>query len=641
MRRGVIAMLLLGAALAHAAPALSQAQRLGVDAIWARSTDGAPITLDGVLDEPAWALADSIVIWYGKDNGIPGSGYLENGGKLSRDSTHATLRFLVVGNQLYMGAVVPDSSIGGSKDYNRFDGFLMSFKDHLSSTRPAPPVEYLYSWWYPQIDSCAGGNSLAVGLPPDFRGRYGNRPKCTDRTPEMIAAWDARTVVHGISNSDTLVDHDYTVEMRFDLAPIGYDVTKTEGDVVEFGIQVYDNDWYWPQNLLRWSSTRTWWQSPWGLDAWYDQVQIHARPDVTIHSGPPSAVGPDFRIRNGATWATPVVDGLLNEPVWSAADSIHLKYDDTALRDSYPGVIKWRSGQDQPNVNGSQATVFDPGDATVKMFFKADTLYLGFDVRDIAVQYYPLIDRYDGFVVSINDRVARWRDRNLDSRRLTFQVDTSSAHCKVLDYLATLRDTLHAAKFALALKPGTTVDTTGLDEDTGYTAEMAVDLTKLGYPTGRGDGTLYMGVLLMDGDSFTPSSLSYAERTWWGRRWEHECCPVWVYMDPNTPVTGVPETSPQVVARFAVLGSYPNPTHGVAMIRYALPVTSDVRLEVFDVQGRLVASRPLGVQPAGTQQCAFTHPGLGSGLYLVRLRATDPATGTVRGTAAGKVMVMR
>jgi len=49
------------------------------------------------------------------------------------------LKFLTVGNQLYMAATVRDSSIGGSSVFNKFDGFLMSLKNHSSSSHPSPP----------------------------------------------------------------------------------------------------------------------------------------------------------------------------------------------------------------------------------------------------------------------------------------------------------------------------------------------------------------------------------------------------------------------------------------------------------------------------------------------------------------------
>ena len=76
------------------------------DAIWARNISGT-ITLDGKLNEPEWAQAESIKVQMGKDSGIPGSGwYWENGVKgLANltDPTDATVKFLVKGDSLYVG----------------------------------------------------------------------------------------------------------------------------------------------------------------------------------------------------------------------------------------------------------------------------------------------------------------------------------------------------------------------------------------------------------------------------------------------------------------------------------------------------------------------------------------------------------
>src|SRR5512143_580146 len=121
------------------------------DVIWARRSTS-PITLDGVLNEPAWAKAESISVVYGRDAGVPGSGWKSEAGLfIPSDSTRAVLKFLVFGNQLYFAAVVKDSSIGGSSNWNRFDGLLMSLKDHAATGAPKPPNEYFYCWWYPLL----------------------------------------------------------------------------------------------------------------------------------------------------------------------------------------------------------------------------------------------------------------------------------------------------------------------------------------------------------------------------------------------------------------------------------------------------------------------------------------------------------
>jgi len=104
MRSRLIVGLILGAALAGAASAWALPNR--PDAIWARTTAGQPIALDGVLDEPAWAKAESVTVRYGIENGIPGSGWKEEGGHLAQDSTLAVLKFLLAGIQIYLSATM-------------------------------------------------------------------------------------------------------------------------------------------------------------------------------------------------------------------------------------------------------------------------------------------------------------------------------------------------------------------------------------------------------------------------------------------------------------------------------------------------------------------------------------------------------
>jgi hypothetical protein len=652
MRVRLTAALLLGAALACAAAAHAQAPRL--DAIWARSTNGAAITLDGVLDEPAWALAESTIIRYGYDNGVPGSGHQFEAGKILKDSTRAVVRFLVDGNYLYVAAVCRDSSIGGDLDFNRNDGLLMQIKNHALVDRPAPPVEYMYSWWHPAEESPAShADSLEawqVGGSPCLWGTWSYYDCDSARTAEQIDAWDAACTVDGVANQDTIpgsitpqVDTSYTYEMKFGLWQLGYDVTRPEGDIIEYGIQIKDSDWVWDtyyRYLKRFGSNRTWWQSPWGNASWYNEVRVFARPDVNITSGPAPAILPEVYVRNGALWPAPTIDGHLNEPVWSLAPSFDIRWNDTVLRDSYPSVGPWISGQWQPEVNGGLADVADPGDATVRMFFRDDKVYFGFDVRDQWVQYVPLNTRYDGISVNVNDRGAFYRDHNLEARWLTYIVDATGQGL-ALDYLPYLRDTALAAQVALTLKGGTAPDTIGFEPDSGYTIEMSVDLTALGYPTGLGDRALFFGMNVYDGDSFGASSdLSYGTHQWWFWHDQRNCCPAWAHLDPTL---YVPTDVPDVVGadRLALLGNFPNPFRSLTTIRYALAAASDVSLEVFDMQGRLVTRRGLGTQAAGSHTATFSNPGMRAGLYLYRLHAADVLSGQSRASLTGKMLLVK
>jgi hypothetical protein len=629
MNKRVIAAILLGALCAAAPPASARP-----DAIWARSTNGAPITLDGHLDEPAWANAESTFVYFGTDAGVPGSGWKYEAGRVPIDSAYAVLKFLTVGNKLYLGARVRDKSIGGSIDFNRFDGLLMAIKDHASPDAPKPVAEYFYSWWIPEY----AGTIPPVDTIPNFRGRWAQIDQTIPRTQQMIDAWDAVTWVQGHTNTDPVAapfDTAYTVEMKFDLTPMGYNITQAAGDIVEWNLSLYDCDWNWPLNGTTFSANRVWWESPWGNTAWYSEVRIYCKPSVTVASGPAPVIGPEMIIPSAGSIAAPVIDGQLTDPIWSQVPSFDIRYGDDFLRESYPGIQRYRAGQFQPTVNGGQAAIIDPGDATVRYFVKGDWLYLGFDVRDQVVQYVSQFDRWDGFLVTLNEKTLRGPDNNLMGRRLSFQVGPGGT-ALAADFLPFLRDTLNGAQLALALKPGTTVDTLGTQADQGYTAELAVDLTKLGYPAGLGDRIIHLGVTLLDGDSFTPFTDSYGTRTWWMRQYEGECCPVWAYADP-TAVVAVGDPPPGARTRFAILGSFPNPATHFATVRYTVPEPVSVTLETFDLAGRLIRRLPLGVQPAGESAVNLAR-GAAPGIVFYRLRATDPSTGRELATLSGKAL---
>jgi hypothetical protein len=628
VRTRILAGMLCFGALVLALPVLAQPPR--EDVIWARVASG-PITLDGVLNEPSWAQAESVTVVYGTDNGIPGSGWKIEQGIAPSDPTHATLKFLTVGNQLYMAATVPDSSVGGSKNFNRHDGFLMCIKDHTDPNFPKPPAEYFYAWWYPTLT-----DPQPTGQSPAFIGKWATWPPGSARTAEEIANWDAVTVVHGLSNSDTTLDQGYTVEMRFNLTPMGYNVTQPQGDVVEWNISIYDADWNWPI-IPKYSANRVWWQGPWGNDAWYDEVRVYGRPDVTVSSGPVPDVAPDIEMFE-LTTATPTMDGQLTEPLWNnpLVYKFRLHYGDIALRSTYPGTGPYRAGQYQPLVNGSQAAVLDPGDATVRMFVQNDFLYMGFDVNDQVVQYHANVDRWDGFIVTVNEYSKRGPDQQLLGERLSFQV-AQNGTALAQDYLAHLV-LVDSAQVVLALKPGTTVDTTGTSADVGYTAELKIDLRALGYPADFGDGRLFMGVDLLDGDSFTPYTLSYGTRTWWFREYEGTCCPVSAYIRPNTSV-GVEPSLPIPDGGYRLLGSFPNPARR-QRIQYSLPDASRVKFDLFDVGGRLVERRFLGVQGPGVAETVVDGSDRSHGIYFYRLVVVDPETGAARATLQGRLILL-
>ncbi len=81
------------------------------------------------------------------------------------------------------------------------------------------------------------------------------------------------------------------------------------------------------------------------------------------------------------------------------------------------------------------------------------------------------------------------------------------------------------------------------------------------------------------------------------------------------------ETSKLVPGTFALEQNYPNPFNPKTVISGQWTVNSDVRLEVFDILGRKVATLANGSYPSGKYTFVFDGTNLASGVYFYRLTA--------------------
>tara|TARA_R110002096_G_scaffold39845_1_gene108646 strand:+ start:198 stop:1595 length:1398 start_codon:yes stop_codon:yes gene_type:complete len=79
-----------------------------------------------------------------------------------------------------------------------------------------------------------------------------------------------------------------------------------------------------------------------------------------------------------------------------------------------------------------------------------------------------------------------------------------------------------------------------------------------------------------------------------------------------------PKTLPN---EFTLFQNYPNPFNPSTVISFQLPVSSSVKLAVFDMLGRKIATLVDGKSPAGLQEVTFNAQGLSSGMYFYRLEA--------------------
>ncbi|MBI5059098.1 T9SS type A sorting domain-containing protein [candidate division KSB1 bacterium] len=87
-------------------------------------------------------------------------------------------------------------------------------------------------------------------------------------------------------------------------------------------------------------------------------------------------------------------------------------------------------------------------------------------------------------------------------------------------------------------------------------------------------------------------------------------------------------------AGFTLSQNYPNPFNLSTTISYTVPRVSPVTLSVYDVTGRLVEGRFLGVQTAGAHDYHFDAGALASGMYFVQI-------GQRAGGARTKIVVLR
>jgi len=97
----------------------------------------------------------------------------------------------------------------------------------------------------------------------------------------------------------------------------------------------------------------------------------------------------------------------------------------------------------------------------------------------------------------------------------------------------------------------------------------------------------------------------------------------------NVPSSELPQPT-----QFMLYPSYPNPFNAVTSIRYDLPKTLQVEINVYDVSGKLVANLVDENQTAGRYNVLWNVGGCSSGLYFIRLDALEFK-------AVNKVMLVR
>jgi hypothetical protein len=122
-----------------------------------------------------------------------------------------------------------------------------------------------------------------------------------------------------------------------------------------------------------------------------------------------------------------------------------------------------------------------------------------------------------------------------------------------------------------------------------------------------------------------------------------------MYMDdydfrPDT-WTGVEETPVAVPETFSLMQNYPNPFNPTTTIRYALPKEAQVRVQVYNILGQLVAELVNDVQNAGYHNIVWNGRNqygtqVATGVYLYRLEAR-PTDGSAPFVSTKKMLLVK
>ncbi len=96
----------------------------------------------------------------------------------------------------------------------------------------------------------------------------------------------------------------------------------------------------------------------------------------------------------------------------------------------------------------------------------------------------------------------------------------------------------------------------------------------------------------------------------------------WTDTRPTDIYTGINNKSETLPLKFALFQNYPNPFNPLTTITYQLPMSSDIKLSIYNILGEKVVTLVSKKQQAGKYTVEWNASGFASGVYIYRL-STD------------------
>jgi photosystem II stability/assembly factor-like uncharacterized protein len=103
---------------------------------------------------------------------------------------------------------------------------------------------------------------------------------------------------------------------------------------------------------------------------------------------------------------------------------------------------------------------------------------------------------------------------------------------------------------------------------------------------------------------------------------------------------GIQSVGTELPVDFKLYQNYPNPFNPVTNIRFALPVGSDFRIQVFDILGREVYSVS-DSKPAGEYVFKFDGSSLSSGIYFYKITVRQAGSSTGKFSETKKMLLIK
>jgi len=607
------------------------------DARYVRVLQGSEdVVIDGVED-PIWAMADSVVLGYGQTSYLPSSGYSwKEGEHVAGDSANVVFKCLYKNPYIYLLFKVKDKNVGGI-DWEQSDGMIISFKSFVDNNgNPKThdltghfPWDYrvehfpTFGWKWAGLTTQPAPGSQPV-LKGDGRVQGGG-----DTT---LTQWEQFTSVVGGMSYDSLDDQGWISEHRMRIDSMGFDV---DGDVIPFSFCMWDGDGFMDSSAANNRFNKAWWGNEWN-ETWYYSA-LFIDPNVTTSSSAGLIPPVDYTIPHLREGDAITIDGDLSE--WKMDNALHFlaKWGDDAAFDSIKGTGNWASGYQETDWN-SYPTVVDGPEVDYWVTYDDTSLYVAAKVTDQIVTVPGEGNRKDGitfFMVPRNYEIGKGIMGNV--KALTVNVDSFGVG-EAGDDLIGMADTA-GVEFNLMLGDQTNVNDIS-EIDNGYMVELKIPFASFSYPEDLGDSVLFIGALANDIDVFEDINSNYYAKTWWFKWEKGQLSPAWVVLGPVNPETGVDDNI-QIPTSINLFDNYPNPFNPSTTIKYSINVNADVTLSVFNVLGEVVSEVKKTNVPAGYDEFNFNARGLSSGVYFYQLKITNLTNSKVTSTQVKKMVLLK